>query len=75
MVFQNYGLYPYLPGNGNLAFGLQRRKVPEVRRAVTATAVGITHDQVEAMTRGDRSAVDAAHLHLCNADTGRACRP
>lgn len=38
MMFQNYGLYPYLPGNGKVAFGLRRGKVPKVHLGVTATA-------------------------------------
>ena len=128
MVFQNYGLYPHMTVQANMAFGLRRRHLPRpeidrkvneaaamlgidsllrrrpkqlsggqrqrvalgraivrdpavflldeplsnldaqlrvqmrteilrVHRAVTATAVYVTHDQVEAMTMGDRIAV------------------
>ena len=40
MVFQTYALYPHLSVRGNIAFGLQVRRVPtvEVARRVQATA-------------------------------------
>ncbi|MBM4187150.1 MAG: ABC transporter ATP-binding protein [Gemmatimonadetes bacterium] len=33
MVFQNYALFPHLDVGRNVAFGLERRRVPEVERA------------------------------------------
>ena len=137
MVFQNYALYPHMTVYGNLAFGLQLRKLPkpeiqkrvetaaavlglekylerqprelsggerqrvalgramvrepkvflfdeplsnldarlrvemraEIRRLhrrVQATMIYVTHDQVEAMTMGDRIAVlSAGELQQC----------
>jgi multiple sugar transport system ATP-binding protein len=46
MVFQTYALYPHLSVRGNIAFGLEVRRVPaaEVARRVQATAarLGLT---------------------------------
>src|SRR5438105_333778 len=54
MVFQSHALYPHLSVWGNIAFGL------ELHRALGVTVVYVTHDQVEAMTMGQRIAVLAA---------------
>jgi ABC-type Fe3+/spermidine/putrescine transport system ATPase subunit len=46
MVFQNYALFPHLTVNGNVAFGLEARKVPgserEARVAEALDMVGLT---------------------------------
>jgi multiple sugar transport system ATP-binding protein len=72
MVFQSYALYPTMSVAGNIAFGLEMRKVPKAERdaavarvarmlqiehLLKTTTVYVTHDQVEAMTLGDRIAV------------------
>ena len=62
MVFQDYALYPQMTVYDNLAFGLKMRKIPkpeikQLQRQVGTTTVYVTHDQVEALTMGDRVAV------------------
>ncbi|MBI1785301.1 ABC transporter ATP-binding protein [Candidatus Sumerlaeota bacterium] len=93
MIFQNYALYPHMTVYKNLAFPLERRKVPKseidrrvreaaellgiseyldrkpkalsggqrqlskLHRRLKSTMIYVTHDQVEAMTMGDRIVV------------------
>ncbi len=64
MVFQNYALYPHMTVFGNLAFGLELRKVPkdEIRRRVE-TAAGVLglerylERQPRALSGGERQRV------------------
>jgi spermidine/putrescine transport system ATP-binding protein len=38
-VFQNYALFPHLTAEGNIAFGLKRRNVPDIARRVREALV------------------------------------
>src|SRR5918992_1598943 len=62
MVFQNYALYPHMTVYDNMAFGLKLRKlsrseIDRLQHELNTTTLYVTHDQVEAMTMGDRVAV------------------
>src|SRR5207237_401298 len=52
MVFQSYALYPHMSVYDNMAFPLQKQ-----HRDLQTTFIYVTHDQVVAMTMGDRIAI------------------
>src|SRR6478735_4745626 len=56
MGLQNYGLYPHMSVSDNM--GVQTRTdIAKLQADLGVTTVYVTHDQVEAMTMGDRVAV------------------
>jgi ABC-type sugar transport system ATPase subunit len=62
MVFQDYALYPHMTVRQNMGFALEnlrypRQEIKHLQEEVDTTTVYVTHDQVEAMTMGDRVAV------------------
>src|SRR6266403_1032400 len=59
MVFQNYALYPHMSVYDNMAYGLRIRgmskgEIKRLHQSIRTTSIYVTHDQVEAMTLGDR---------------------
>ena len=56
LVLQQYSLYPRLTVRDNLSFPL-RSELKDLQMRLGATFVFVTHDQVEAMTMGDRIGV------------------
>ena len=61
MVFQNYALYPHFClmdeplSNLDAKLRAQMRSViRQIQRRLSMTMIYVTHDQVEAMTMGDR---------------------
>ena len=63
MVFQNYALFPHKTVAENIAYPLERRKIPKAEQktliagALQATMLYVTHDQEEALSLSDRIAV------------------
>src|SRR6266480_2940660 len=71
MVFQSYALYPHMSVYDNMVFlldeplsnldaklrGQTRIELQKLHRELETTFIYVTHDQVEAMTMGDRIAI------------------